>query len=134
MENFYINHIAVVVCAVMSLIIGGLWYSPVMFHRAWQSAASITDEQLKSANPMKTFGLTFVLAWIVSYNLAFFLGAPGTTWQWGVVAGLLAAVWVVCMLAIISLFEQRPLRYIAINAGYVLVYFAVAGFILGVWR
>ena len=134
MENLYINHIAVFVCAVMSLVIGFLWWSPFLFQKPWQAEAGLTDEQLAKANPAKTFGLSFVLAWLMSYNLAFFLGAPGTTWQWGIAAAMLAAVWVVGMFIIIALFEQRTLRYIAINCGYVIVYFAVVGLILGVWR
>ena len=135
MENFYINHIAVFVCAVMSLVIGGLWWSPLLFAKAWQHENGLTDEQLSSFNPAKTFGLTFLLALIMSYNLAFFLGAPGTTWQWGITAGLLAGVgWVAAMFIIVALFEQRSLKYILINAGYITVYFAVIGFILGIWR
>ena len=62
MENFYITHIAVAVCAVMSLVIGGLWWSPLLFARAWQREAGLSDEQLAKANPAKTFGLTFIIA------------------------------------------------------------------------
>lgn len=134
MENLYINHIAVFVCAVMSLVIGFLWWSPLLFQKPWQAEVGLSDEQLAKVNPAKTFGLTFLLAWLVSYNLAFFLGAPGTTWKWGVGAAMLAALWAVAMFIIIALFEQRTFRYIAINCGYVIVYFAVIGFILGVWR
>ena len=94
----------------------------------------MSDEQLAKASPAKTFGLSLLLAWIVSYNLAFFLGAPLTTWQWGIGAALLAAIWAVAMFIIIALFEQRTFRYIAINCGYIFVYFAVIGFILGIWR
>lgn len=134
MESLYLNHIAVLVCAVMSLVIGFLWWSPFAFQKPWQAETGLSDEQLAKANPAKTFGLTFLLAWLVSYNLAFFLGAPGTTWQWGIAAGLLTAVWVVAMFTIIALFEQRSFRYVVINGGYIIAYFAVIGFILGIWR
>ncbi len=134
MENIYINHIAVLVCAVMSLVIGGVWWSPVLFAKAWQQEVGLSDEQLKQMNPVKVFGLTFVLAYLASYNLAFFLGAPGTNWQWGIAAGLLAAFWAIAMYVIISLFEQRSLKHILINCGYITVYFAVIGSILGIWR
>lgn len=135
MENFYINHLAVFVCAIMSLVIGGLWWSPLLFAKAWQKEVGLTDEQLKNVSPLKTFGGSFVLAYIISYNLASFLGAPDTTWQWGVIAGLLAGVgWVVTTFTIIGLFEQRSLKYLLINCGYITVYFAVIGFILGIWR
>lgn len=134
MENFYINHLAVFVCAVMSLVIGAFWWSPLLFAKPWQEANGLSDEQLKNMKPLKTFGFTLLIAWIMAYNLAAFLGAPGTSWQWGVGAGLLTAVWVVGMFVIIALFEQRSFKYIAINCGYVIVYFAVSGLILGIWR
>ncbi len=135
MENLYINHLAVFVCAVLSLVLGGLWWSPLLFQKAWQRETGLSDEQLSKVNPLKIFGLSFLLAWIISYNLAFFLGNHGTTWRWGVAAGLLAGVgWVVAQFIIIALFEQRTWKHIAINGGYITLYFAVIGFVLGIWR
>lgn len=135
MENIQINHLAVVLSAVMSLVIGALWYSPVLFAQQWQTAGGVSDEQLAKANPLKIFGITFLLALIMSYNLAFFLGTPDTTWQWGLAVGLLTGIgWVAAMFTVIALFEHRSLKYIAINAGYIIVYFAVIGTIIGAWR
>lgn len=134
MENLYINHIAVAACAVLSLVVGGLWWSPLLFAKPWQAANGLTDEQLAASNPIKAFGLTLIIAWIMSYNLAFMLGSPGTTWQWGLAAGLLTAIWAAGMFVIIALFEQRSLKYVAINCGYIIIYFALVGFVLGVWR
>jgi hypothetical protein len=135
MENFYLNHLAVFVCALLSLALGALWYSPLLFFRAWQSASGLSDEQVAKANPLKTYSLTLILAWIISYNLAFFLGDSKTTWRWGLVAGLLAGVgWADTMFVIISLFEQRSVKYILINCGYITIYFALIGFVLGIWR
>jgi hypothetical protein len=135
MENIHINHLAVFVCALMSLVLGAIWWSPILFAKSWQRENGLTDEQLAKANPLKNFGLAFLLAYIISYNLAFFLGTPGTDWKWGVIAGLLAGVgWVVTTFIIIALFEMRSLKYILINCGYITVYFAVIGFILGAWR
>jgi hypothetical protein len=135
MENFHINHLAVFVCDLMSLLIGALWYSPVLFFKAWQKETGLSDEQVGKANPLKTYSLTLFLAWIISYNLAFFLADSKTNWKWGLTAGLLAGVgWAVTMFVIISLFEQRSLKYMLINSGYITVYFALIGFVLGIWR
>ena len=135
MEKPYINHLAVFVCALLSLLIGALWYSPMLFIRAWQNETGLGDEQVAKANPLKTYSLTLLLAWIISYNLAFFLGDSKTNWQWGLMAGLLAGVgWASTTFMIISLFEQRSLKYMLINCGYVTVYFALIGFVLGIWR
>lgn len=135
MENFYINHLAVFVCALLSLVIGGLWYSPLLFFKGWQRAAGLSDEQIAKANPIRTYSLTLLLAWIISYNLAFFLGDPKTDWKWGLAAGLLAGVgWSATTFTIVALFEQRSVRYLLINCGYIAVYFALIGFVLGIWR
>jgi len=135
MEKLHINHLAVFVCALLSLVIGGLWYSPLLFFKAWQTQTGLSDEQVAKANPIKTYSLTLILAWIISYNLAFFLADSKTNWQWGLIAGLLAGVgWVFTTFVIISLFEQRALKYILINGGYIVVYFGLIGFVLGIWR
>ncbi|MBK7705428.1 MAG: DUF1761 domain-containing protein [Acidobacteria bacterium] len=134
MENFYINHFAVFVCALMSLVIGGFWWSPLLFAKMWQRETGLADDDLKSFNPLKTFGLTFLLAYLSSYNLAFFLGDPATTWKWGVAAGLLAAFWAIAMFVIIGLFERRTFLHLLIDCGYIAVYFAACGLLLGMWR
>ncbi len=135
MEKLYINHLAVFVCALMSLAIGALWYSPVLFFRAWQKETGLSDQQVAKANPIKAYSLTLFLAWIISYNLAFFLGDSKTNWRWGLGAGLLAGVgWASAMFVIISLFEQRSFKYLLINCGYIIVYFMLIGFVLGIWR
>lgn len=132
MEN--INHLAVFVCALASLLIGGLWYSPVLFAKVWQRETGLTDDQLKTSNPAKIFGLSFLLAYLVSYNLAFFLAGTDTNWRWGIGAGLLASVWAIAMHIMMGLFEQRTFKHMLINCSYMAVYFAVIGFILGIWR
>jgi hypothetical protein len=76
-----------------------------------------------------------LLAWIISYNLAFFLSDSKTSWRWGRAAGLLAGFgWGSTMFVIISLFEQRSIKYMLINCGYITAYFALIGFVLGIWR
>ena len=113
----------------------GHWWSPILFAKAWQKEAGFSDDDLKQVNPAKNFGLSFLLAWVISYNLAFFLGDAATDWKWGLTAGLLAGVgWAVAAYVIISLFEMRSLKHMLINSGYITIYFAVIGLILGVWR
>ncbi len=135
MENLYINHLAVFVCAIANLALGALWYSPALFYKAWSHETKLTQEQLSTSNPAKTYGLTFLFALAMSYNLAFFLGDSATTPIWGATAGFLAGFgWSTLIFAVIALFEQRSWRYILINGGFITVYFTLIGFILGIWR
>ena len=135
MEDIYINHLAVVVCAVFNLLLGALWYSPLMFFNAWKKENDLTDEDLKKVNPVKTYGLTILFSLIMSYNLAFFLGDAKTDAAWGVTAGFLTGFgWAALIFSVIALFEMRSWKYIFINGGYIVVYFTIIGFILGAWR
>ena len=93
MENIYINHWAVFTCAIVSFIIGALWFSPLLFYRTWQKENNLSDEDITKINHAKVYSISFILALIISYNLAFFLGDSKTDWLWGTTAGFLAGVW-----------------------------------------
>lgn len=135
MENMIINHWAVLVCALFNLLLGAIWYSPALFYNAWKTENNLTDEDIKKSNPIKTHGISFLLAYLISYNLAFFLGDEQTDWQWGLSAGFLAGFgWAAAIFTAIALFEQKSWRYILINGGYIIIYFSVIGLILGAWR
>lgn len=130
-----INHWAVLVCAVFNMILGALWYSPVLFYKAWKTENNLTDERLKGANPAKIYGISFLLAILMSYNMAFFLSDDSTTFTWGLTAGFLTGFgWAAAIFTAIALFEQKSWKYILINSGYIIIYFTVIGGILGAWR
>lgn len=135
MEQFYINHWAVVVCAIANLALGALWCSPLLFYKAWMKENNFTDEDIKKVNPAKTYSITLILSVIISNNLAFFLGDDKTDLAWGTTAGFLAGFGFSALIfSVVALFEQRSWKYILINGGYITIYFTLIGFILGTWR
>jgi hypothetical protein len=135
MDQFYINHWAVLVCAAANLLLGALWYSPLLFYKAWMKENNFTDEDIKKVNPAKTYIITFLFSVIISYNLAFFLGDGKTDMAWGTTAGFLAGFGFSALIfSVVALFELRSWKYILINSGYITIYFTVIGFILGTWR
>ena len=129
-----INYLAVLAAAAATFLVGGLWYSPLMFQRAWMKANNLTEADLAGGGTGKIFGLAFVFAVVMSLNLAMFLNAPGTTVTWGATAGALTAVWVALGIGTVALFERRPAAYTAINGGYWFVSLVLMGAILGAWR
>jgi hypothetical protein len=135
MEQFYINHWAVMVCAIANLALGALWYSPLLFYKAWMKENKFTDEDVKKVNPAKTYSITLLISVIISYNLAFFLGDNKTDMIWGTTAGFLSGFGFSALIfSVVALFEQRSWKYILINGGYITIYFTLIGFILGTWR
>ena len=134
MGDFQINHWAVLIAAVSDFVVGAVWYSPIMFYRAWMTTNGFTDEDLKRGSPVRIYGLTLLFSLIISYNLAFFLAEPGLTPSWGMTAGALAGLWAVLGLWIIGQFERRSASYLLINGGYLLIAFALKGLIIGLWQ
>jgi hypothetical protein len=131
----HINWFAVLASAVSTFVIGGLWYSPFLFGRAWMRVNNLDEAELAKSNMAKIFGLSFFFAVIMAANLAAFLAEPKTTAAWGATAGFLAGFgWVTLAIATIALFERRSWKYTLINGGYMTVSFVIMGLILGAWR
>ena len=129
-----INWLAVIAAALSMFVIGGLWYSPMLFARPWLRAAGLSDAALKSGNVPLIFGLAFVLSLLMAANLAFFLSGVtdiGAAVGYAVAAGL---GWAAFGLSVVALFERRPLSYHLINGGYLTVAFVAMGLILALWR
>jgi hypothetical protein len=135
MDPASVNWLAVIAAAVSMFLLGGVWYSPVLFARAWMQDCGFSEQELeKSFNPARIFGGSFVLALVASTNLAFFLG-PKADLSFGIFAGAATGIgWVAAAFGITYLFERRPLRLFLINAGYHAVAFTIMGAIIGVWR
>lgn len=128
-----LNLWAVLVAALSSFLIGGLWFSPMLLGSAWKHANGFTADP-PPAGP-RGFLIAFLLSLVMAFNLAMFLNAPGTTLAFGAAAGFLAGFgWVAMSIGIIAVFEHRPFSYVAINGGYVTVALTVMGAILGGWR
>ncbi|MCG3137642.1 MAG: hypothetical protein HJJLKODD_01491 [Phycisphaerae bacterium] len=131
----YIHFPAVVVAALSAFVIGGLWYSPLLFARAWMQANHVTDEQMQHFSKARAFGGSLVMTLLMSFNLAMFLADEQTDWLWGLMAGGLAGIgWAAMAIGVVALFENRSWRYILINGGYQAISFMVMGLILGAWR
>lgn len=131
----HINWLAVLAAAASTFLVGGLWYSRLLFGRAWMSVNKLNEADLAQSNMIKIFGLSLIFAVIMAANLAAFLAEPKTTASWGATAGFLAGFgWVTLAIATIALFERRPWRYVLINGGYMTVSFVLMGLIIGAWR
>jgi len=134
MNPSLINWAAVVVAALSSFFVGGIWYSPVMFQKPWVADNKFAEGDLKAGNKLKIFGMTAVFSLIMAANLAAFLADAKTDVTWGATAGFLAGIWTFCAIATMSLFELKSWRLIFINGGYSLVSLTLMGAILGAWR
>lgn len=134
-----IKYPAVIVATLVHFILGGLWYSPLLFGNKFLKIVNWSPEKLaevENQSHVKELALAFVTSVVLVYILAHFVQYTKAKTAW---AGMETAFWlwlgfiVTTQLATV-LFEQRPLGLYLINIGYQLVGCALAGVILAVWR
>jgi hypothetical protein len=129
-----LNYLAILTSALSTFLIGGLWYSPAVFGKAWMRENGFTEESLKGGNMLKIFGVSFLLAIISAVNLAMFMGPesnPTMGALWGFLAG---AGWVATFVGTHYLFERKSFTLFLINAGYSIVVLTLMGVILAAWK
>ena len=134
MSKLNVNYIAIAVAAVSNMIIGFLWYSPLLFGKPWMKLSGFTEKSMEEAKKGmgKMYALSFVIALVMAYVLAFFVSmtnvmtiTDGITlafWTW---LGFVATVKMADML-----YGKKPLQLYLIESGYYLVALVVMAIIL----
>jgi hypothetical protein len=129
----HIHWLAVAAAAIVGFPLGALWYGPLL-GSPWMAASGITRERARQANRVRIYGTTLLLNLVIATSLAMFIGAQANLYD-GVFAGFMAGfTYVAAAFGVSYLFELRPFRLWAINAGFQVVVFSAMGAILGAWH
>ena len=131
LEN--INLLAVGAAALSSFLIGGLWYSPVLFGNTWNKEAG-NPSKAGQGHPAKVFGLSFVFALISAFAYAGFIPLQTTSMAGFVQGAGMGAGLVAASFGINYQFANRSGMMWLIDGGYHTVQFAVYGLILAIWQ
>ena len=134
-----IKYPAVLVATLVHFILGGLWYSPLLFANKFMQLINWTPEQLRqleSESHAKELVIAFVMSFLLVYILAHFVQYTKATNAFG---GIQTAFWLWLGFVVTTqlptvLFEQRSFGLFAINVAYQFVGCSLAGAILAVWR
>ena len=131
-----VNYLAVLVCAIASMIIGSVWYSPMLLGRTWMEEVDKSEEELKKEfNPLKTYGIAFISNLFIAFSLAQLMAHSNAT---TVAAGIRLAFlcwfgFIVAPMVINSLFEGKSIKLLLVDSGHHLIVILVFGIILGAW-
>lgn len=131
-----INYLAVVVCGIISMLIGAIWYGPV-FSKVWMKEVGYTEDDLKKDfNSGKTYGLAVVSHTFMALVLAYFLQLTNASAILESIRISLSAWFgfIFLTMFINSLFARKTFRLVAIDSGYQLVNMILFGIILVLWR
>ncbi|MEA2694024.1 MAG: hypothetical protein QOJ16_3411 [Acidobacteriota bacterium] len=135
-----VNYLAVLTGGVIIFMLGGLWYSPVLFAKKWLALMGKTEADMKAAagtGPMPLMYLAAFLcgllsAWVLAIILNHFVNLTPLR---GALVGVL------CWLGFAgatsyatAVFTMKPKLLWLIDSGFNLVSFILAGILLAVWR
>jgi hypothetical protein len=128
----------ILVAALVAFLIGALWYSPVLFAKAWVRAHGFTPERLAAmqANAGRAYAGSFVAFVVMASVLGLLLRhlgadstADGAAWGFHAWLGFALPIGFTA-----NLYSDKPAAAFLIDAGYQLVYMTVMGAILGAWQ
>ena len=133
MQDIDLNWLAILVAAFVPVVLGALWYSPVLFARPWMRAVGRSAEELTGAS--LGYALSAVGAIVTSYVLARVIrwAEVDDLWNGALVGLLLWLGFVATVVAVQTYFGGRSRTLWVIDAGYWLASLLVMGAIHGVW-
>ena len=120
------------------MIVGMIWYSPVLFGKQWMLMSGFRQEDMASMKKgmgmmyfwgfVAALGMAYVMTHVLQYAGAKTVGdaLQGAFWLW------LGFVATVCASAVI--YERKPKALYSINVGYYLVVMCLNSIVLTLWR
>src|SRR6185436_19934978 len=117
-----VNIVAVFVAAILTFVLGAVWYSPVLFARQWMAAQGYTPDtaQQMRKGMWKAYVIAFVCYVVMAYVLALFASyMQATSFAQGLWLGFLTWLGFAATVGLTThLFSRKPLAGWVIDAGY----------------
>lgn len=134
MPDVDINYVAVVVAALLSMVIGFVWYSLKAFGKPWMKEAGLSLKDIGNG-PGAGYGLVTLTSLIQAFVLAHFIDyTNAVSWIDGAVTGLWIWVgFVATAYTATYVFTQKSFKLWSIDTGYFLTLLVVQGIVLAVW-
>lgn len=130
-----INFLVVLATTLASMVLGVIWYAPIVFGKEWMRLTGLGEEDTKE-NRGAPMVLMLVGSLVASYVMAHFVAFAGaSTIADGARVGAWVGIGFVFTAAMgESIFSHKPARLLAITGGYQVVNLIMIGAILAAWR
>ena len=138
MPDVHINYLAVVVSAAVAFLVGGLWYSPILFAKMWVNAHGYTEEQVKEMQKgaARSYSISVLCLLLIAFALAVLSGyLQLVRADQGLKLGLLVWAGFALPLGLMAhAYSNKRAATLIIDTAYQLVYLLLMGAILTIWR
>ena len=129
-----INWLAVLLGALAFFLVGAIWYG-VLFSKAWQKAAGMSDEKIQSGNMALIFGLTFLAELVISLTLWHGIARSGASDRAVMMMALgFGATIMVPAIGINYLYLRKTFAHFLIDAGHFIVGMTAMGGVFLLFR
>ncbi|MGA3007203.1 MAG: DUF1761 domain-containing protein [Opitutaceae bacterium] len=133
-----LNYFHVFIVAVAGFLLGWLWYSPLMFSKAWVTEMQNSAQALANwkGRMGQASAVSFLFTFLSSFGLAVLIDEHRTV---GALKGAELGVFIGALLVggrmlNSAVWENRSPRLLRINVGHEIVLFALQGALLALWR
>jgi hypothetical protein len=128
------NFLAIPVSVIAVFVIGGLWYSPLLFAKPWKRRLGIPPDA--KGNPTKPMIINVIMLGIAAVAMYFIMQMfRFDEWLDGLLLGLgLGGAFVATSLGTVYAYQGRGFVLWLIDAGYQVLCLAVMGAIMGAWQ
>ena len=122
-----LNLLTIVLAALAFFVIGAVWYG-VLFGKAWQKAAGLSDAELQGANMALVFGLTLAFELLIALVLAHQFAMTGASDRAIMMIAIGFGAFVMTpAIGINYLYQRKSGTLFAIDAGHFVVGMAAMG-------
>lgn len=131
-----INYFAVLVAWLISVVVGGFWYSPAGFGKQWSKLSGVDMMKTPKAEASRAIKFVALSCLLQSFAFALILNSLNVN---NVLQGLAASlvIWFgFTALTTIgnTLYQRQSLKFWWLNASYFLVIMIINGVILSAWK
>ena len=141
MRMHSLNWLAILAAAISTMVIGFLWYSPLLFAKPWMKEMGYDpNDKAKMEEMKKTAGPAYVGSLVASLISAFTLalilhGFRAEDLHFGLMASF--HIWLGFVATVQftgALYTKQSMKLFGVNTGYQLVCYLVMGAILTLWQ
>ncbi len=135
--NVEVNFVTVLLAAVAAMVVGFVWYSPMLFAKQWVKLTGKNMTPENNTEMAKTYGLTFLTALVTAYVLYHITALSMNFFHYSsFTSGLSSAFWVWIGFVATTQFSEMLFgkinwQLLGINAGYRLVSLLAMGAVIG---
>lgn len=133
-----INHVAVILAVVASMVVGFVFYLPAVFGRRWMQLVGHSEDSVQGGSPL-VYPIVIVASFITAYALAGVAFLSHEFYQGDFLLSALVSGWILWLsftaarMLVHDLFDTRSLQITALSAFNELLTVTAMALVIGAW-